>query len=278
MKLSTHNQTIIAIIALVGLAIAFWALVLSPKREEASKLSTQADQLRASVAESQRQVEEAEAAKREFPTDYQRLVVLGQAVPDNEETSSLLVEVSRVARQADVRFESIELESEGSGEAPEISPSTTPPGAEGSAGVPASNTVPPTEAAASLLPLGASIGPAGLGVMPYKLAFSGSFFQMADFIAGIDKLVGGGEETVAVDGRLITIDGFTLKEETGRGFPHLEADFAVTTYLTPPENAASTEPAPLEATPSTAPAGGPETAEPSTPAELASQTTPTEAR
>ena len=37
----------------------------------------------------------------------------------------------------------------------------------------------PTEAAASLMPLGASIGPAGLAVMPYNLIFNGTFFQIA---------------------------------------------------------------------------------------------------
>ena len=75
--------------------------------------------------------------------------------------------------------------------------------------MPASSTVPPTEAAASLLPLGASIGPAGLGVMPYSLTFSGDFFQIANFIGGIDSLVHtGAKSNVAVDGRLVTLNGF----------------------------------------------------------------------
>jgi Tfp pilus assembly protein PilO len=284
MKVSSTNRTLIAILALVGLGIAFWILMLSPKREEASKLSAEADQLRVSVSESQRQVEEAEAAKQEFPVDYQRLVVLGQAVPSNEETSSLLVELSRIARQSKVRFEGIQLESAGGGEeAASVAP-TTPPPTEGmpeggATGVPAAtSTVPPTEAAASLLPLGATIGPAGLGVMPYKLAFTGNFFQIADFISAIDDLVSGDAANVDVKGRLVTLDGFSLKEEDERGFPHLEADFAITTYLMPPETEASAGVSPTEApSPSTAPAG--ETSESSTPAELASETTSsTEAR
>lgn len=251
MKLSSSNKTIVAILVLAALAIGFWMMLLSPKREEASKLAEQADQLRASLVESQRQVAEAEAAKRQFPGDYQRLVVLGQAVPSNEETSSLLVELSRIAKQADVRFERIELESAG-GEseaepATEVAPPTAPTESTGgSTGVPASATVPPTEAAASLLPLGATIGPAGLGVMPYKLSFSGSFPQIADFIDGVDSLVEGSGEQVDVEGRLVTLDGFSLAEEQERGFPYLSATFSVTTYLTPPEQGAVAAAAPTE--------------------------------
>ena len=278
MKMSATNRTLLAILLFVGLAMAFWMLLLSPKREEVSKLSTEADQLQASVVESQRQVDEAEAAKQEFPTDYQRLVVLGQAVPGNEETSSLLVELSHIASQANVRFEGIQLEAEGGGaEAAEAAPTAPPPGASGATGIPAATTVPPTEAAAALLPLGATIGPAGLGVMPYKLAFRGSFFQIADFIAGIDSLVSGSGEKVDVEGRLVTLDGFSLKEDSDRGFPHLEADFAVTTYLTPPEGEAAVEAIPGESTAPAAPAAG-ETTESATPSELASETTSTEAR
>ncbi|HEX5928971.1 MAG TPA: type 4a pilus biogenesis protein PilO [Solirubrobacterales bacterium] len=244
MKLSSSNKTIVVILALAALAIAFWVMMLSPKREEVSKLADQADQLSASLAESQRQVTEAEAAKREFPKDYQRLVVLGQAVPDNEETSSLLVELSRIAKQANVRFESIELESTGEESSAEAATEVAPPTeAGGAAGVPVSQTVPPTEAAASLLPLGATIGPAGLGVMPYKLSFSGSFSQIADFIAGVDGLVGGSGEQVEVEGRLVTLDGFSLVEEPQRGFPYLSASFSVTTYLTPPEQGSAAAPA-----------------------------------
>lgn len=250
MKLSESNKTILGILLLAVIAIGFWTLLLSPQREEASKLSSQADQLQASLAESQRTVSEAEAAKREFPDDYQRLVVLGQAVPSNEETSSLLVEVNRIARQAKVRFEGVELES-ADGESTETTtteavPSVPPPTASGAAGIPASAAVPPTEAAAALLPLGATIGPAGLGVMPYKLSFSGSFFQIADFIDGIDSLVGNSDDQVAVKGRLVTLNGFSLTEDQVRGFPFLEASFSVTTYVTPPGGEAAEVAAPVE--------------------------------
>ncbi len=46
--------------------------------------------------------------------------------------------------------------------------------------------------------------------MPYTLTFDGDFFQIADFIKGLDSLVKTTNEKVAVDGRLMTINGFTL--------------------------------------------------------------------
>jgi hypothetical protein len=123
--------------------------------------------------------------------------------------------------------------------------------------VPASSTIPPSEAAASLLPLGASIGPAGLGVMPYGLTFSGNFFQIADFIKGIDSLVhGGADSNIGIDGRLVTLNGFSLttnesEEETGNAkSPSLSATFSVSTYVTPPSQgttagATTSAPAPV---------------------------------
>jgi hypothetical protein len=108
----------------------------------------------------------------------------------------------------------------------------------------------PTEVAASTLPLGAAIGPAGLAVMPYELTFSGDFFHIADFIEGLDALVKSENEKVDVRGRLITINGFSLAPSQA-GFPDLEASFTVTTYLTPPSEgvtAGATPEAPVPAT------------------------------
>ncbi len=235
---SSSNRMIVAIMLVAGLAIAFWVLALGPKREEAKELSAEAGQLRVALSEAQAKAVQAAAAKQEFPVDYRRLVTLGQAVPAGDETSSLLIELNSVAEKANVSFNSIQLEGTGESSAPAAAPvESTPEAPAGSAAgsVPAAATVPPTEAAASLLPLGASIGPAGLGVMPYGLKFSGNFFQIANFIKGIDSLVHSSRRTIAVDGRLVTLDGFALNADPEKEFPHLDASFSVTTYVTPPE-------------------------------------------
>ena len=227
--MGSSNRLIVSILIVAALAVGFWMLALGPKREEASELSSQAGELQVALSEAQSKAVEAAAAKRDFPVDYHQLVVLGQAVPAGDETSSLLVELATVAKDSKVQFNSIQLEGS-SGAAP--TPETAAAGA-----VPGASTVPPTEAAASLLPLGAAIGGAGLGVMPYSLAFSGNFFQIANFIKGIDSLVHTGTKVnIGVDGRLVTLNGFALSAEPegSASAGSLKASFAVTTYVTPP--------------------------------------------
>ncbi len=248
----SSGMTIGAMLVVAALAIAFWTLLLSPKREEAAKLATQVEQVESSLAQHEAEVTAAEEARKQFPVDYQKLVVLGKAVPAGDETASLLVQVSGIARRSHVKFKNISLSAEGeSGEAP--AETSAPTGAS------------PTEAAASLLPLGATVGSAGIAVMPYTLTFEGSFFQVARFIKGLDSLVKTKNEEVAVDGRLITVDSFTLGSGEGEGAAAststLSASFNVTTYVTPPEQglaagASPSSPGELSATPAATTTGG----------------------
>jgi Tfp pilus assembly protein PilO len=222
-EMSPNNRLVVAMLVLVVLGGIFWTQLLSPKREEAKTLAAEIERLEASLAQHEAEVTEAEEARKEFPSDYQHLVVLGKAVPGDDDIASFLVQLNRIAEEANGTFRNISLSASGGGEAP-----ATPPAA-GSEGTPASAT----EVAASLLPLGASIGPAGLAVMPYEVTFDGSFFQIADFIKGLDSLVNTNDETVRVDGRLVTINGFSL-DAGESSFPSLQASFSLTTYLTPP--------------------------------------------
>jgi Tfp pilus assembly protein PilO len=245
------SMTIVSMLVVAALAIAFWVLLLSPKREEAAKLSEQITTVEASLTEHEAEVTAGEEARTQFPVDYQKLVVLGKAVPAGDETASLLVQVSGIAKRSQVQFKDISLSAEGeSGEAPAAASAT---GAS------------PTEAAASLLPLGATVGPAGLAVMPYTLTFEGTFFQVADFIKYLDSLVKTRNEEVTVDGRLITVDSFTLSAGEGEAgaapSSTLSASFEVTTYVTPPEQgptagASPTSPGELSATPTATTTGG----------------------
>jgi Tfp pilus assembly protein PilO len=252
LKMTTTNRVIVAMVAISVLAAAFWILALSPKREEASKLGTQVEDLKASLAQHRAEVAQAVEAREEFPVDYRQLVVLGKAVPGDDDTASLLVQLNRIAKRSRVRFGDFSLSSEGGGETP---PPSAPAPAEGAEPVSA------TEVAASTMPLGATIGPAGLAVMPYTLTFSGNFFTLADFIKGLDSLVETKNAKVAVTGRLITINGFSLEPDSNKGFPSLEATFGVTTYLTPPlvgitAGASPSGPAPATATPASTTIGG----------------------
>lgn len=215
---SQSTKTALAILVVIGLAVAFWMLLLAPKREKATELGERTEQLSAEVSTEQARAAAALAAKENFPRNYQQLVLLGKAVPVEAATPSLLVQLSGVSARSETSFQSITTggESGGGGESP--------------------GSTEATESAASLLPLGASIGAAGLGAMPYSLDFEGGFFDIADFIEGIDSLVETKDGAVDAKGRLITIDGFNLAPsgEEGSSSDLLRANFSVTTYVTPP--------------------------------------------
>lgn len=250
LEMNTTNRAIAAVIVLAVLAGAFWLQLLSPKREEVRELGKEVDRLEASLAQHEAEIAEAEAARADFPQEYQRLVVVGKAVPGDDDIASFLVQLNRIADRSDGSFRDLALTASG-GEAAATPPPTSTGG----------EPVPATELAASLLPLGATIGPAGLAVMPYDVTFDGNFFGVADFIEGLDSLVKTNEDKVTVDGRLVTIDSFTLQADAEKGFPALEASFVLTTYLTPPAaeaagDAAPGAPAPSAATPAAASIGG----------------------
>jgi hypothetical protein len=91
-------------------------------------------------------------------------------------------------------------------------------------------------------------------VMPYSLTFHGNFFGIAKFIGKVDSLVESGTARMTVDGRLVTINGFSLtpvggegEEGSGGGGPtELQASFNVTTYLTPPGQGITAGATPVE--------------------------------
>jgi Tfp pilus assembly protein PilO len=252
MSSNDSTRTVIGILTLVVLAFLFWMLLIAPKRGQADELGEQVTTLEAKVAQAEATVVAGEQARRKFPVDYEQLVVLGKAVPAGDESASLLVQLNQIADDSKVKFESLKVGAAGEGEsalpAEEAAPEEAAPeeGTEGAApseeavspeessGSVAAAAIEPTEAAASLQPIGALVGPAGLSILPYEIAFKGRFFKVADFIHGIDSMIQTKNEDVAVDGRLVTLNGFALAADGRRGFPHLNANFSVTTYLVPP--------------------------------------------
>jgi Pilus assembly protein, PilO len=216
-------------LATVALGFGFWVLMLSPKREEANKLQVEVADARSELTQHRQEVDQALEARRQFDDNYEQVVVLGKAVPQQDETASLLVQLKAIADTANVRFEEIQLGGEG-----EAAPAAAPPANP-------EEPAPPTEVAASLLPLGATVGPAGLGVMPYTVKFTGDFSRIADFIGGLDAFVKSTNAGVDVNGRLVTVNGFTLGPLAGASFPHLEGTFSITTYVTPPGESVSGE-------------------------------------
>jgi hypothetical protein len=262
--MKASDRTVLIAIPIVALIVGFWMLVLSPKREEASKLQDDITQLQSDVEAQQQVVAAAEQARQDFPEDYQKVVTLGKAVPQDDDTSSLLAQLGGISRHAGVEFMSLELrtDSEAAATPPPDAASGQPTVEEPPAESNGLAAAPATESAAALLPIGAAVGPAGLPVMPYALQFRGDFFHVADFVHGLDGRVSTEDDKVLADGRLVTIDGFTLKADPELGFPDLQASFAVTTYLTPETQGLTAGATPSGPAPVSAPGEGGVTAQP----------------
>ncbi|HEX2359720.1 MAG TPA: hypothetical protein VHH72_07890 [Solirubrobacterales bacterium] len=259
------DRAILFSLLVAAVLAGFYFMVLSPKREEASKLGDEVSTLEASILDQDQLAAYAEDARREFPRYYGRMVVLGKAVPAEADSASLLVQVDNISARSGTSFESLAL-GQGSGSTTTTAPAATPPAPSGTApegsgeapaagSTPAStgattpastgatagqtagaaSVAPATETAAASLPIGATVGPAGLPTLPYDLFFKGTFFQVADFIAGVDGLIHTREASgqVVVDGRLLTVNGFSLQGGRPGSDPALDADFAVTSYVMP---------------------------------------------
>jgi hypothetical protein len=67
------------------------------------------------------------------------------------------------------------------------------------------------------------------------MTFKGGYFDISSFIGGVDDLVQPTASGIRVtpDGRLFTVDGFSVSGGLPGSSPRLKANFAVTTYATP---------------------------------------------
>ena len=239
------DRSILIGVALLGLLAAFWFLVAAPKRERLSGLDEQVAALQSEVETQESLVANADEARKSFPSDYHSLVVLGKAVPADDDAASLIDQTNTLAQRSGIEFRGLELTQSG-----EAAPTEPPPAAETtadgsqddtSASEPATTpaAVPATEAAAAELPIGASVGSAGLPVMPYDFDFRGDFFQIADFMGRLDDMVRVESKDMGVDGRLLTIDSFTLSGDKADGFPLLDATLHVTSFVAPADEGAT---------------------------------------
>jgi Tfp pilus assembly protein PilO len=218
------DRNILLAVPLIAALVAVWFLVLSPKQDQVKTLDTKVASLQSSIQSQRGAIAGGIQARKHFGRDYHRLVVAGKAVPVEDETASLLVQINRAAGAAHVGFQGI---SAGGGAASSTDSST--------------GTATTTDS--------------GLQAIPYELTFTGDFFQIADFLSRIDGLVKPKGDRIASNGQLTTVDNIALAEDQGSGFPVLSATIGVTTYLDAGAAAGSGQSgaAPAGAAPSTTP-------------------------
>jgi hypothetical protein len=236
----TKTYKLLIAVAVTAAAIsAFWFLALAPKREEAAKLQTKIDAKKGELATAQQTLSSYESSRKNYSSNYATVVRLGKAVPDDDDTRSLLVQLDAAAARTGVDFRTITVG--------------------GAAGAPAANTVATPGATGQAPPPGAvSVGSAGFSAMPFSFSFRGSFFNMSSFFSRLERFVSVRNARMDVTGRLLRVESVTLKPDQ-TGFPRIRAEIGASSYLVPSSEgltAGATPKGPAGATPAPPAAGG----------------------
>jgi Tfp pilus assembly protein PilO len=263
--LTDRDKKVLMLLAPVLALVAYWFLLLAPKREEAStaaqKVLTQEKRRDAAQAK----LDAAESAKRDFSADYTQIVRLGKAIPASVDMPSLIIQLDSAAVGTGIEFTKIKtgerVDETAAATAPPATtpPATTPPadsaapaaaggasaqsapgGAaeaanntaqaanEQSAGVDTQTGAPGTTPA----PPGTTSAPPGLETVPLELEFTGNFFNLADFFHRVKRFVEVADSGVVVGGRLLTIEGVRWSSDP-EIFPKVRAEMLATIYLSP---------------------------------------------
>jgi type II secretory pathway pseudopilin PulG len=212
--MSPRDRVVLIVICAVAAIVAPWLLVIQPKRDQASKLQSQVTAEQSQLDSARSQLAQGSAARAAFARSYTTLVRLGEAVPTDDNTPSLIYQLQAAAQAARVDFEGLTFNagSGGSSSAPTTSAS----------GKSSSQTLPP----------GATIGPAGFPIEPFTFTFQGNFYHLAEFLGRLQNFVVATNQHLSVSGRLMTLDAIALGPGS-TGFPQMSATISATTYLLP---------------------------------------------
>lgn len=237
--MTTRDRTVLMVVGLLVAAAGFWFLALAPKRDDAAALKTKITAAQGELDAAKAAAATAEEARKRYASDYATVARLGKAVPADDDVPSLLVQLEQAADDAEVDFRTIKVESTGAA-APALATNTAAVAAlaaqqKGQSGAGATPAV-ATEAAAAVLPPGASVGAAGFPTMPFSFEFQGTFKGLESFLDKVTAFTRLKGSTIAVSGRLLTVDGVSLTAGPS-GFPQMTAKVAATAYLLPADQA-----------------------------------------
>jgi hypothetical protein len=211
-----RDRVIVVALCITAVLVAPWLLVVNPERSQASKLQSQINGVQSQLATVRAEAASAQAARATFGKSYTALVRLGEAVPTDDNTPSLIYQLQSAANAANVNFQSLAL--------------SNSPGA-ASASPQASSSA--SQASTAALPPGAVVGPAGFPIEPFTFTFQGNFFHLADFLGRLQRFVVMGNQQLSVSGRLMTLNAISLGPGGSSGFPQITATISATTYLLP---------------------------------------------
>jgi hypothetical protein len=291
--ITARDRKIIFILVPLVLMLGYWFMVLSPKRAESQKVTTELTQAQSARDTAEQQVAQLGAAKASFASDYATIIRLGKAVPSSVDMASLLVQLDRAARGTGVKIDDFKpgIAKASTSDGPPASGSTggTPPGGganPAAPGAPKADSFPGKQAqqagngvtqangqnqanadkagGAAAAPSSAPTAP-GLQSVSLTFTLEATFFDMADFMHRLKRFVRVVNDQIVVRGRLLSIDSFDFSR-TGPATDLLRANVEATIWLSPPDqgvSAGATASGPAAAAGASAPSTAP--SPPSTP-------------
>jgi|HubBroStandDraft_3_1064219.scaffolds.fasta_scaffold20520_3 Tfp pilus assembly protein PilO len=199
------RMVLIGVIVVVVL-VAAWMTVVSPERQQASKLSAEVAAAQATLSSAQGKLASARTAQSQYASAYAALVGLGKAVPPKAEVPALIDQLAQASSAKSVDFSSITAGGSGS-----------------------------SSSAAT-----ASSSAAGISDQPFTFVFEGSFFDLEHLLQRLTDfatLTPAGD--LQVSGRLLTIQSVKLSPTSsssaqGAGAAsNLTGTIAATAYVLP---------------------------------------------
>jgi Tfp pilus assembly protein PilO len=214
----TIRILIVAVVAL-GAVGGYWKLALAPKREKVAELDKQVALQEAQLVQTQSLIASYQGARDQYKVNYATVARLGKAVPNNDDTRSLVVQLDTAAKRSSVDFQSININGGGgSGEGASIAPGSVNAGA--------------------------------FSAMPFSFTFNGDFDTLGEFFARLERFVTLQGDEIKVGGRLLRVESIALSPGTA-GWPALTAQVGASSYIVP-EAVEPTAPAPAAGGPTAA--------------------------
>jgi hypothetical protein len=208
-------KIVLPVALLVAMAAAAWFLLIAPKREEAARLSAEVAAADAELADLQAKVADYTKARERYPRDVATVTRLGKAVPADDDTGSLMVQLDTASRRSGVDFSSIQITGDAAGAAP-------------ATGAAANQTVTP----GATIPGAVVVPGSDVSTMPFTFAFQGDYFGLSSFLARLQRFVTLRDERISVNGRLLRVESISLKPAED-GFPHIVAQVKASSFLAP---------------------------------------------
>ena len=216
--MSRSLKILIAAVVALGAVGGYWKLALAPKREQAAQLEEQIALQEAKLAQTQSLIASYKDAKAEYRANYETVARLGKAVPADDDTRSLVVQIDAAAKRSGIDFDTINVNGASSGEG-------------------------------GVAPGAISVG--AFSAMPFTFSFSGEFSTLGNFLSRLERFVSLKGDEIKVSGRLLRLESLEITPGDG-GWPALNAQVGASSYIVPEGAEAQGTPAAPGATGSTA--------------------------